>query len=295
MPDDRLIHLALGHSEKVNKLTSLEREVWLIYKLAADDFGVMRFSATPVQDAALWLEKQPAKRILQALHAVRNVGLVEAFEHQGQSYIFDPVWQSWQKITHPRQTKQPAPPLDKLDANTRWLFSHHPKGGKLKSWQLPTERKPGENREDSGNPPGKLPENSRPVLVGNGNSSVRGSGGAQPLAADARSKRPVYTSDRFAVFEWQFDELSKTLGAHFEAFDLHAFFDDLTQRSRAEGLVIARGDVWAWLQAQVLAEAQRRKLPMASAVPPPRDRAAENRAQDERILAEIQEARRAGR
>lgn len=77
------------------------------------------------------------------------------------------------------------------------------------------------------------------------------------------SKRPIYTSDRFAVFEWQLDELGKVLGAHFETFDLHAFFDDLSQKSRAEGLVIPKADVWAWLQTQVTAEAKRRGLLMA--------------------------------
>lgn len=114
--------------------------------------------------------------------------------------------------------------------------------------------------------------------------------------ADARSKRPVYTSDRLAVFEWQLEDLSKMLGAHFEAFDLHAFFDGLSQQSRQSGLVIPKAEAWDWLQAQVLAEVKRRGLPVASAEPV-RDRAAEQRAQDERILAEIQQERiaRAGR
>lgn len=115
-----------------------------------------------------------------------------------------------------------------------------------------------------------------------------------PLPTNARSRHPVYTSDRFAVFEWQFDELSKMLGAHFEAFGLDAFFDRLTQESRASGLVIPKAEAWSWLQSQVLAEAKRRGLPLASAVPV-RDKAAENRAFDERLLAEIQEGRRAGR
>ncbi len=83
------------------------------------------------------------------------------------------------------------------------------------------------------------------------------------------SKRPIYTSDRFAVFEWQLDELSKVLGAHFETFDLHAFFDGLTQQSRASGLVIPKAGVWEWLQAQVVAEASRRGLPIASSVVAP--------------------------
>lgn len=86
----------------------------------------------------------------------------------------------------------------------------------------------------------------------------------QPIP-DARSKRPIYTSDRFVVFEWQLDELGRILGAHFDDFDLHAFFDSLCQSSRASGLVIPREGVWEWLQAQVLAEARRRGFPIASA------------------------------
>jgi uncharacterized protein YdaU (DUF1376 family) len=127
-------------------------------------------------------------------------------------------------------------------------------------------------------------------------SDLRSSDFSQKAAAptEARSKRPIYTSDRFAVFEWQFDDLGKMLGGHFEAFDLHAFFDALSQQSRASGLVIPKLEAWPWLQAQVLAEAKRRKLPIASAEPV-RDKAAEQRAQDERILALVQEGRRAGR
>lgn len=80
-------------------------------------------------------------------------------------------------------------------------------------------------------------------------------------------KRPIYTSDRFAVFEWQLEELERILGPHYLEFDLHHFFDDLSQRSRADGLVIPKGDVWGWLQSQVLSEARRRGLPIATAEP----------------------------
>lgn len=78
------------------------------------------------------------------------------------------------------------------------------------------------------------------------------------------SKRPIYTSDRFAVFEWQLDELGRVLGPHLNDFDLHAFFDDLSQKSRADGLVIPKEKLWEWLQSQVLSEARRRGLPIAT-------------------------------
>ena len=81
------------------------------------------------------------------------------------------------------------------------------------------------------------------------------------------SKRPIYQSDRFVVFEWQLWELERMLGPHVEAFDLHAFFDALTQDSRSKALVISgnrrNSDFWPWLQQQVLEEAKRRKLPVA--------------------------------
>jgi hypothetical protein len=85
--------------------------------------------------------------------------------------------------------------------------------------------------------------------------------------SSSRSKRPIYQSDRFVVFEWQLLELERTLGPHYLGFDLHGFFDDLTQRSRASGLVIPgdREERWKWLQAAVEAEARRRGLPMALA------------------------------
>lgn len=153
MPDDRLIHPAFGQSEKINRLTAFERDVWLVYKLAADDFGVMRCAAPPLQRIARWLEDQPTKRLLKALDVIREVGLIQYFDHQGQTYVFDPVWQTWQKVTYPRATKQPAPPSDLVDINTRWLMEHHPEGGRLPSWQHPSLLP-----EKSGKKPRNAPE-----------------------------------------------------------------------------------------------------------------------------------------
>jgi hypothetical protein len=99
MPDDRLIHKTVGHSGKINRLTDFEKLVWLIYKLAADDFGVMRFSAITLQEAAEWLAKRPFKTVQRALEAVRDVGLVQTFTHQDRIYCYQWDWQTWQKIT----------------------------------------------------------------------------------------------------------------------------------------------------------------------------------------------------
>lgn len=140
MPDDRLIHLCMGHSDKVNALTDFERWVWLMYKLASDDFGIMRFSPDTLQEAAEWLSVKPDRVVLRGLERVRDVGLIQTFEHQRRTYCYQWNWQTWQKIAYPRPTRQPLPPQELIvtcDENTRWLFTHHPKGGKMKSWQAP--------------------------------------------------------------------------------------------------------------------------------------------------------------
>ena len=180
----------------------------------------------------------------------------------------------------------------------------HPRLEKERQKQRAYRRRQADNGRKGGRPPQSGKPTANPSLSAPGfpkesfalsdlRSSSSSSDSRQKTAAapEARSKRPIYTSDLLAVFEWQLDDLSKTLGRHFEDFDIHGFFDQLTQQSRADGLVLPRDAAWEWLQAQVLAEAKRRGLPIASAEPV-RDRAAEQRAQDERIFAEIQQEKR---
>lgn len=80
----------------------------------------------------------------------------------------------------------------------------------------------------------------------------------------ARSKRPIFSGQRFTVFEWQLDQLSKLLGAHLDAFDLHQWFFDLDEQARRSDLLVPQRDNGAWLLAQTQAEAQRRGLPVAA-------------------------------
>jgi uncharacterized protein YdaU (DUF1376 family) len=191
-----------------------------------------------------------------------------------------------QRLLHPRLERE----RQKQRAYRKQQSDKGKLGGRPKKPELSTDKAMALQNESRARPDDKA-EKSSSSSSSSSNFVLHSSERKSAAAPDARSKHPVYTSDRFAVFEWQFEELSKMLGAHFEGFDVHSFFDGLTQQSRAAGLVIPKADAWAWLQAEVLAEAKRRGLPMASAVPV-RDKAAENRAQDERILAEIQEERR---
>lgn len=257
MPDDRLFHLALGHSQKVNSLTDFERGVWLVYKLASDDFGVMRYSATPLQDLALWLERRPTKNVLKALDAVRDARLIQTFEHQGQLYAYQWDWQTWQKITHPRQTKQPKPPIATLDQNTEWLFRHHPTGGKLTSWQHPdlkpakTGKTPGKDREDTGSPPGVDPKDTGPVLVGVGSDRDRVGGRSTPIGASLKSHQKHAVCGIVCVPSDAWDSMLRKLGG--DEAKLTAWVSGVLaewQRRVDAGEVVPEGDDFAFWRAR---------------------------------------------
>lgn len=79
---------------------------------------------------------------------------------------------------------------------------------------------------------------------------------------DARSKRPIFSGQRVTVFEWMLDDCTRVLGEYLDRFDLHAWFFDLDTRAVRDGLVIPKRDGGAWLQAQLVAECQRRGLPI---------------------------------
>lgn len=120
-------------------------------------------------------------------------------------------------------------------------------------------------------------------------SSISSLQSAEKTAPTARSKRPIFTGQRFTVFEWQLEDLMRMLGRHTDAFDLHAWFFDLDAQAANSHQVIPLRDGGRWLQAQTLAEAKRRGLAIADGVPV--KPTAEQDAAD--ILAEIQRQDRA--
>lgn len=85
---------------------------------------------------------------------------------------------------------------------------------------------------------------------------------------DARSKRPIHSGQRLTVFEWMFDDHCKILGAHTDSFDLSTWYWDLDARMVRDNLVMPPRDGGAWLQAELVAEAQRRGLPIRFAMAP---------------------------
>lgn len=152
MPDDRLFHKRLGHSEKVNLLTDFEDRVWRAYILSADDFGVMRFAAVSLQADHDYCANRPVRVVYRALERVRDIGLIATFPHQGHVYCAQWDWNDHQRVKHPRRTINPKPPdglLANFSAKTRELFENWP--GKTRD-KLP---------EDSGNVSPTVPHLAR--------------------------------------------------------------------------------------------------------------------------------------
>jgi len=133
MPEDRLLHPKSGHSKKVSMLTDLEYRVWTQYLLSADDFGVMKCSASQLKADNDHLENRPSKMLERCLDALVTVGLLRRFEHQGRLFLYSHNWQEYQKVEYPRATNLPKPPADAIEAceeATQALFSKHPGGAR---------------------------------------------------------------------------------------------------------------------------------------------------------------------
>lgn len=127
-----------------------------------------------------------------------------------------------------------------------------------------------------------------PVRIGKEEDLVREKGsGGKPI--EARSGRPIFKGQRLVIFEWMLEDCLQTLGEHANSFDLHEWFFVLDVLAAKQGLVIPKRDGGAWLQAQLVAEAQKRGIPlkMATAIPA-KDHEAEDKAQKERVKALLQ-------
>jgi uncharacterized protein YdaU (DUF1376 family) len=74
---------------------------------------------------------------------------------------------------------------------------------------------------------------------------------------------PIWKGQRFVVFDWQLESLTRLLGDATAEFDLHDWFFKLDEIMRKNGELIPQRDGGEWLEAQTLAEAQRRGLHVA--------------------------------
>jgi hypothetical protein len=109
MPDERFIHPGEGESDKLTQLSDFEHRVWIAYKLAANDVGVMLDSPAPVQTINRNLRNRPSKDVRKALDAMLRLELLIRFRHGGEHYVCSPLWQDWQLVKYPRETHLPLP------------------------------------------------------------------------------------------------------------------------------------------------------------------------------------------
>lgn len=77
------------------------------------------------------------------------------------------------------------------------------------------------------------------------------------------SPRPIFTGQRFVVFEWFLEKAERVLGQYFEDFDIHSWFYDVDTAAVKSAQVIPDHDSGRWLIAQLTTEAKRRGLPIA--------------------------------
>lgn len=142
MPVERLAHPSDGTSAKLGALSDFEFRVWHQCRLSANDYGVMLNSPTPLMAENRALERRKAGPVRRALDRIIALGLLEAFEHQGDGFVCSPRWQDFQRIRYPRASHLPLPTGKALEAcspKTRALFAARP-------------------RDDFGNPSEKVQE-----------------------------------------------------------------------------------------------------------------------------------------
>ncbi len=258
MARGRMISKSLSTSQKFAALyeeaTDLAEFCQSLYPLLvshADDFGRLQGDPFTVKHQCHPASPRPLNAFTSALKYLHNVQLIVWFAVADRWYIqiqnFDPHQAGLHKRT--------ASDFPKAPGNSR-KFPEIPgnSGSRARAELKGTE---GKGREQNGS---EDPHTDNKLVRQDAVSSNSNGNGGGP------SKRPIYQSDRFVVFEWQLDNLSRMLGSHAAGFDLHAWFDTLTQQSRTAGLVIPkRCD--DWLQAQTIAEAQRRGLQIATGAP----------------------------
>lgn len=144
----------------------------------------------------------------------------------------------------------------KLGASTRWAEpKEYPSNA-----QASTEQRSGS--------PQAVPKES-PLITDSDllkNSKKKNSSVGEP-APNARSARPIFKGQRLTVFEWMLDDCASVLGEHADAFRLDEWFFTLDANAVSKGLVIPKRDGGAWLQGELVHEAQRRGIPLRMAAP----------------------------
>lgn len=178
MPDERFIHPGEGESDKLTQLSDFEHRVWIAYKLAANDVGVMVDSPVPVQNINRYLRNpQRTKDVRKALDAMLRLELLIRFRHGGEHYLCSPLWQDWQSVKYPRETHLPLPDdtvRGRCSDVTQKLFELLESKRKAKREKLLKDSEPlgsiSKNSESTSESSGVSEENSLHGRAGNANA-----------------------------------------------------------------------------------------------------------------------------
>lgn len=87
---------------------------------------------------------------------------------------------------------------------------------------------------------------------------------AAAMPVHGRSRQPIFRGNRFVVFDWMLEDIAQMLGPETESFRLDEWFDALDQEAAKQNVVLPKSEMWPWLQARLLAEAQARGLTIAN-------------------------------
>ena len=93
--------------------------------LCADDFGVMPRSPELLRGFNIAIARRSDEEVAKAITGLVDVGLLLPFDHQGDAFMCDPVWQDFQHVRRPRRSTFPCPPpatLSQCSAQTFELF-----------------------------------------------------------------------------------------------------------------------------------------------------------------------------
>jgi hypothetical protein len=264
MPDDRFLHKRGGHGRKLQSLPDFEYRVWTCYEMSADDFGVMRANAVTLQADHDRLAKHPAARVVRALESAVAVGLLMAFDHQGQRYVCQSDWQTFQKVEYPRPTSNPIPPpeiLAECDEPTRQLFSLYP-GGKRRKKGDASPTNPQSVSEDSPKVPGSFSHlagaRDARMATATATATAEGKGTGETQDDDRKTRgrdshrRHAYCGTppvgRFCLPVFLHQEFERALGDDRDGVDLLGWYREADERAAADGFAIRTDELTWWRQ-----------------------------------------------
>jgi hypothetical protein len=243
-----------------------------------DDYGRMTADPRSIKLSVLPASTRPEADFTRALEALHAVALITVYTDEGENVLQVNKFEDHQRGLNKRTVSHIAPPPE----NSR-EFPRNP-GISQSRARAELNRREG-NRTELKRREGNRTQGSTIELVREGSPHTTSAENLPPApqtqkhdnghTTTARSKRPIFAGQRLTVFEWMFDDCVKTLGPLTEAFHLDEWFGALDAALVNAAIVLQKRDGGAWLQAQLVAEAERRGLPIAVAPPPPSKRSAQ--------------------